>query len=187
MPCFAAMPTEKYGKNFCNMYKKDFDELVYLDFEYLKIPAPKGWHHYLESLYGNYMELPDQSRRRAKYIEHVIDPYIPWQKYDFSIYTDIFAYGKGKDFLLFGSGRACELFVKCYKKQCNIVAIYDNNKEKWGTCFDGIPIKEPAELKKDKGENSLVIITSSYDREIGKQLRKMGISEYRCYIYGRYY
>lgn len=173
--------------DYCNIYKEDYEELVYLDFEYLKVPAPKGWHRYLENTYGDYMELPSISRRRANYLENVIVPNTPWQQFDFSVYTDIFGYGKGKDFLLFGGGNACDLFLQLYRKKCNIVAIYDNNKDRWGTTYQGIPVRSPNNLKEDMSENSLVVITSSYDREIGRQLKEMGISEYRCYIYGRYY
>lgn len=187
LPCYMALPTDKYHKNYCNVWKEDYDELVELDFEYLKIPAPKGWHRYLENLYGDYMELPDISRRKAKYIEHVIDPYTPWKEYDFSVYTNIFEYGKGKKFLLFGSGRACDFFIKKYKRKCNIQAIYDNNESKWGSCIRGISIKKPDDLKKDLDEHSIVVITSSYDREIGRQLISMGIEDYRVYIYGRKY
>lgn len=187
MICLGAMPDAKYKKNYYNVYKEDYEELVYLDFEYLKVPAPKGWHRYLENTYGDYMELPDIRRRRAKYLENVIDPNTPWEEFDFSAYTDIFGYGRGKDFFLFGGGHACDMFISLYRKKCNIVAIYDNNKEKWGTVYKGIPIRSPEDLKEDMGENSLIVITSSYDREIARQLREMGISEYRHYIFGRYY
>lgn len=187
MISLGAAPEKKYNKNYYSIYKEDYEELVYLDFEYLKVPAPKGWHRYLETTYGDYMELPDASRRKAKYLENVIDPYTPYQQFDFSAYTDIFEYGRGKDFLLFGGGHACDMFIAMYRKKCNFVAIYDNNKEKWGTAFKGIPIRCPDDLKKDMGGNSLIVITSSYDREISQQLRKMGIFEYRHYVFGRYY
>lgn len=187
MLCLGGAPDRKYGKNYYNVYREDYEEVVYLDFEYLKVPAPKGWHRILENTYGNYMELPDISRRKAKYLENVIEPDIPWQEFDFSAYTDIFHAGKGKDFFLFGGGHACDVFVELYGKKCNIVAIYDNNKEKWGTDFKGIPIRCPDNLKEDMDDNSFIVITSSYDREIGRQLKEMGITGYRHYIFGRYY
>ena len=35
--------------------KKDFDEVILHDFEYLKIPIPKNYHDILQKQYGNYM------------------------------------------------------------------------------------------------------------------------------------
>ena len=39
--------------------KKDFSKLILADFEGYQFPIPSGYDHYLTSLYGNYMELPN--------------------------------------------------------------------------------------------------------------------------------
>lgn len=38
------------------MYREDYEEIVYMDFEFLKIPVAKGYDHALKTLYGDYMK-----------------------------------------------------------------------------------------------------------------------------------
>lgn len=42
-------------------YKNDFKEIIRISFEGYALPIPKGFDHYLQSLYGDYMKLPDLS------------------------------------------------------------------------------------------------------------------------------
>lgn len=47
----ASMNFKKY--NFFDI--KDFNDIIYLDFEYIKIPCPSGYDNILKSNYGDYM------------------------------------------------------------------------------------------------------------------------------------
>lgn len=49
-----------------------FSSSIPLHFENLVFPAPSGYHEYLSSLYGNYMELPPKEKRISK---HDFDAY----------------------------------------------------------------------------------------------------------------
>ncbi len=55
-------------ENFCvgkgsRASKAAFDEVVLLEFEGYKFKAPKGYHEVLTNLYGDYMQLPPESKR----------------------------------------------------------------------------------------------------------------------------
>lgn len=45
--------------------KEDYAEFVYESFEKGQFKAPKGWQFYLGNLYGNYMELPPEDKRKS--------------------------------------------------------------------------------------------------------------------------
>lgn len=49
-----------YKKKFKPEY---FESTILVDFEGYKLPIPTGYDGYLKTLYGNYMELPDESDR----------------------------------------------------------------------------------------------------------------------------
>ena len=68
-----------------NVFKKaDFNNVVYLDFEGKKIPAPNGYQSILKSLYGNYMEFPDKIFRCITDHEamcFIVDPFVSYSDY----------------------------------------------------------------------------------------------------------
>ena len=43
--------------------KKWYEDVVYLDFEGIKVKAPKGYHNILKRSYGDYMQLPPEEKR----------------------------------------------------------------------------------------------------------------------------
>ena len=47
--------------------KEIFASTVYLDFEGMKLPAPSGYETYLKKLYGDYMELPPEEKRKTEH------------------------------------------------------------------------------------------------------------------------
>lgn len=47
--------------------KKDFDAVVYLDFEGHKVPVMTGYKRYLTEIWGDYMQLPPVEKRVAKH------------------------------------------------------------------------------------------------------------------------
>lgn len=51
-----------YGIREVNL-KKNWDEVLYVDFENLKMPIPAGFDNYLSRIYGNYMLLPPEEKR----------------------------------------------------------------------------------------------------------------------------
>lgn len=50
------------------MVKEDYLEVEKVEFEGLKLNAPKCWDFYLTSLYKNYMELPPKEQQQAHYM-----------------------------------------------------------------------------------------------------------------------
>lgn len=84
---------------------------------------------------------------------------------------------KGKEVILFGCGscglRALEEFEQVAAK---IVAFADNNKNLIGREFCGYPVVSPESLSFYK--EASIIITSTYEDEIEKQLLQMGLSNY---------
>ena len=77
---------------------------------------------------------------------------------------------------IFGSGKAywsCKAFLE--ELEIKVGGILDNDRMKWNTVIDGIKILKPSP---DTIVNNTVIISSkNYWKEIKKQLLKMGISE----------
>ena len=60
----------KYICNYCGAWGKReivpsfyFDRYIYLDFEDLKVKAPKDFDNYLKHIYGEYMMLPPENKR----------------------------------------------------------------------------------------------------------------------------
>ncbi len=43
--------------------KEDFEEIVYVSFEGLSVPVPKGFHSHLSMVYGDYLKMPDEKDR----------------------------------------------------------------------------------------------------------------------------
>lgn len=51
--------------------KEALEETVFLPFEDITIPAPKGYDSFLRSIYGNYMDLPPEEKRCPPHEGHV--------------------------------------------------------------------------------------------------------------------
>lgn len=75
----------------------------------------------------------------------------------------------------FGSGQAFELFLETSK--INFDLIIDNDFKKWGSFKNEVLIDSPGKLKEIKKESFLIIVLSSYEKEIVEQLKKENISE----------
>lgn len=77
--------------------------------------------------------------------------------------------------ILFGSGQGGQMAARWLPADCNLLAIADNNPQKWDTFSDGIPIIDPARIPSLAPD--LVFITV-LNREavssIERQLRKSG-------------
>lgn len=77
--------TRKCGR-FCGfmhpMYEwqcesRAFDETLYLPFENISVPIPKGYDSYLKANYGDYMKLPPIEKRQIPY--HSVLQDAPWR------------------------------------------------------------------------------------------------------------
>lgn len=62
-------------------YKEDFSEVVYLDFEFLKVPCPKGWNRILNTTYGDYMKFPPIEKRGSWHNSSEFNPDMPYTEY----------------------------------------------------------------------------------------------------------
>lgn len=57
-----------YGTPFWNLryYYEDIKNIDYKLFEGFPFPVPSNWHHYLTSIFGDYMSLPDLSKVKGE-------------------------------------------------------------------------------------------------------------------------
>lgn len=72
-----------YQKQGIHHFKKEYvQEVIYADFEYVKVKIPLYNHECLKQTFGNYMELPPISERGAHHNKYVFyDPYTPYTDY----------------------------------------------------------------------------------------------------------
>lgn len=63
-------------------WKSDLDEVVYMDFENIKIPVPYNYEKMLTNMYGNYMQLPPKEKRGDWHQGIIVfEPDIPYKDY----------------------------------------------------------------------------------------------------------
>lgn len=91
--------------------------------------------------------------------------------------------GLESNFVIFGAGnngKKCYKFLKQNKKQ--VAFFVDNDAAKWGTNIDGLPVRQPIEIKKLSPERTKIVITCTKKiSEIALQLLNMGIYlKYDC-------
>ncbi|WP_434290106.1 FkbM family methyltransferase [Clostridium botulinum] len=85
-----------------------------------------------------------------------------------------------KQIVLFGASEFGKfIYEYLIHKNMEIIYFCDNNEEKWGGEFCGLPVISPTQLKNICDENISVLIASSYHIEIENQLKKMGIYNVR--------
>lgn len=70
-----------YGYRRNVFFAEDFSAVTYLDFEGVKIPAPKGYDRILTTLYGDYMKLPPVEKRGQWHSDSFVDPDKPYTHY----------------------------------------------------------------------------------------------------------
>lgn len=61
--------------------KSDFEETVWLPFEHIHVPAPKGYDNILKASYGDYMKFPPVEKRGAWH-SFIFKPDIPYTMID---------------------------------------------------------------------------------------------------------
>lgn len=67
-----------YKVEKCVFEKEDFEETLWLPFEYLKVPVPKGFDRILQTIYGNYMMFPPKEKR-GFWHSFIYDPDTPYK------------------------------------------------------------------------------------------------------------
>jgi cytidyltransferase-like protein len=101
--------------------------------------------------------------------------------YPLQKYMDIFVHyldgTKGREVYIFGSGRWARRFVAQYGDQVKLAGMIDNDRSKWGTTVDGIPV---CALQSVSGDCKVIICVKQY-AGIVRQLKAAGITDYSIY------
>ena len=162
-------------------YTEDFSKAVMMPFENLQLPAPVGFWRVLTKRYGqNFLQRFYEENRHPHHeaFWSVEESYADYRAH----FNDIFTNTEGKIIVLFGTGHML-LSYEARTKGKFVPAFYvDNDSRKWGGERQGIPIRSPEALLSVPKVKLHVIICNNYFREIGRQLRGMGILEYYVYI-----
>ena len=105
---------------------------------------------------------------------------------DYSVYvkryTGMLDEIDGKKIYLFGAADSLRIWLERFDRKDQVVCTFDNDPSKWGKKFFDVEVRDPATLPGLLDENSRVIIVSIWHQEIGRQLEKMGITDYYVYL-----
>ena len=161
--------------------KKWFADTVPMDFCGLTLPAPAGFWECLEFFYGKgFVSFVPSSERKSHHaaLWDVDTSYDVWQR-------RLLDYDKwaGKQVVIFGTGSMAESFWHEHNAILpNGTFCVDNNDNMVGKLFHGMLVKDVAGLT-ELDRNALhIIICNGYYREIGKQLKTMGIDQYYVWV-----
>ena len=77
--------------------------------------------------------------------------------------------------VIYGAGRTATFFLEYKNREVEIIAVVDNDKEKWGKQFGNCVIENPGWLR-NNAEFDFVIVCSVYGEEIVHDLYKKGIT-----------
>ncbi len=112
-----------------------------------------------------------ENRRRMNYNE---------EEYPM-IFKDIFHHTKGRRLYLFGCGKYAEYFREKYGQTYPVSGYLDNDKTRWGTQVNGLPVLAPAVLKEMNPVEYKVIICIKNYMPIVQQLQKVKIPNFSVY------
>lgn len=84
---------------------------------------------------------------------------------------------KNDRILVFGAGAAGAFFMRESKAGCEVVAVVDNDEEKWGTRCEGVPVIAPQDINAHKWDE--IVIASMHGYEVFAQLNALGVSHER--------
>lgn len=170
-----------FNNKYESFVAEDFSASVMLPFENLLLPAPKGFWQFLEKRYGKdffgYVPLMQRIPHHPAF--WAVDE--SFEKYK-ERFTKIFEHTENKIIILFGTGNMIIDYDQKTKGKFKPDFFVDNDSKKWGTHKNDIIIKSPQTLLKYPKEKLHIIICNNYFREIGRQLRNMGIDEYYIYL-----
>lgn len=83
--------------------------------------------------------------------------------------------------IVFGTGRAYDLFKPLIRSDCNIIAFSDNDQQKWRQLKNGILIIPPSEILEH--DYDYIVIASQYDKDIYDGLVQLGIPKEKIFMY----
>lgn len=88
---------------------------------------------------------------------------------------------KGKAYVVYGAGKASSAAIRAIEKAGGkVIALCDQDPEKWGAEIDGWPVISPDKLVSSSDIYDRIVIGSSrYYREIMEKLRSLGIVDER--------
>lgn len=170
----------------CYWYKKDYEDLILLDFETIKVPAPKNYQRCLSIKWGDYMKMPDDNVKGKKHCDVIMDPDVPYAEYN----IDKFMLEKidfSKKIVIYGAGKLAEEFFMKYHDKIKIEGVYDSNIDKLGEDFFKMKIKNGKQLGISANKDVNIIIASMAFRDIEDSLRGKGFEKIYIYLPGRKY
>lgn len=95
--------------------------------------------------------------------------------------ANLFYAVEGKKIVLFGAGECCRRYLIKYGDKYPPAYIIDNDERKWHMHKQGIEILSPQQLNQENIDELHVIICSRYVESMAKDLRRMGIFDYRVF------
>jgi hypothetical protein len=148
-------------------------------FEYLDINVPNMARKVLDLIYGywNWPSGAELGRPHNWFYDTETDYSIYVKRY-----TGWLKAVEDKKIYLFGAADSLRIWLQDFCLREQVVCTFDNDKNKWGTLAFGVEIRNPAEISDSLDENSILIITSIWHREIGEQLDKIGINDYYVFL-----
>ena len=176
-----AIFTSKDDENdFLTFAASDFAQTVTLDFAGRRVPAPIGYTQVLATVYDpSFMLLLPQAQRKPHHIAFWSwdESYSVWKHR----FNDVFKDVEDKTIVLFGTGNMITDYERRTQGRFQPDFYVDNDKSKWGMLFHGREIRAPQALLDIPRDKLHLIICNIYYREIGAQLRQMGIKNYFIY------
>lgn len=171
--------TSSYGHR--RLSAKDFAGTKELEFEQRKAPVPVGYENYLFMTMGkDYLKYPPEEERKPKH-KGIFDPERPYKEYT-GILCGMFEDVKGKQIIVFGTGKMFEDYMQKFGRKYCPSFLVDNDETKWGRQRMGIDVKKPEAIFDVPEDNRRLIICSFYYREIIQQLEQLGIYDYKVYV-----
>lgn len=165
-------------------YKEDFKDTVLLEFEHHNLPAPIGYKRCLEmSVAKDYMVYPPVEKR-VPHHSGIFIPELPYEVFNYR-YIHSFQDAQDKTIILFGAGLMVEDYMKRFGKKYPPAFLVDNNSDKWGTKKCGLEVRNPMEILDIPSHKRKLFICNVYYKQIEKQLRHMGITDYCIYVQDR--
>ncbi|HBN57369.1 MAG TPA: hypothetical protein DD414_11405 [Lachnospiraceae bacterium] len=77
--------------------------------------------------------------------------------------------------ILFGCGQGGRMAARWLPADTKLIALADNNSSRWGTCFDGVPVIDPAQIPSFAPDMVwITVINKDFSHEIEKQLKRLG-------------
>lgn len=158
----------------------------------LRVQAEEGRQAALLALSRNQELSAEQKEQWKKRIENEYDRGI--ENYKFKKLLREIAGGDGQMILarvrsafrndaceIFGCGMIFrEIGGLLRRLQISVAALWDNDPGKWGQRIDGIQIRNPAQLK--PGQNTVIIASVDYERQIGLLLEQKGFKKGEDYL-----